>query len=218
MSIRRFLAAVAVVFLPGSALAVCQSAFIVDDMRDSVVKLQTDTGVQQSGVVVAQDRVVTVWHGLDGATEAKAHIAGRWRPAEVVLYDPESDLALLSVSTRASAPVTLLDRQLAEGEAVWAFGWPADRFQTMGEGIYLGDWQGSLRVTSLVQAGQSGGALIACHAGRALLAGLVTGFGAREIAGTLQREPNMTLAVPADRLLAFFSLSQAVAVESESTQ
>ncbi|MEM6988180.1 MAG: serine protease, partial [Pseudomonadota bacterium] len=140
----------------------------------------------------------------------RVHIDGSWEQAAVVLYDPQSDLALLKVATQAVSPLTVLNRNLRQGESVWAFGWPSGRYQTVGEGIYLGDWRGSMRVTSLVQAGQSGGALIACHSGRALLAGLVTGFGAREVDGTWLREPNMSLAVPAGKLLEFFRQADAV--------
>lgn len=196
--------ALLVLGLPGVVSSACESKQVIDVTRDSVVKVETPDGVQQSGVVVAQDLVVTVWHGLERSAAPRVHVDGGWQVASVLLYDVETDLALLKVATRAVSPLTLLNRVLLEGEPVWVFGWPADRYQTVGEGIYLGGWKGSLRVTSLVQAGQSGGALIACQGGRVLLAGLVTGFGAREVDGSLVREPNMTLAVPADRLLEFF--------------
>ncbi|MEM9603958.1 MAG: serine protease [Pseudomonadota bacterium] len=198
------------------AQAACDSAHIAGGLRDAVVKVAVSDGIQQSGVVVAHDRVVTVWHGLVGNPQPQVHIDGAWYAASHVQYDAERDLALLTVPTLRATPVTLLDRTLQAGEAVWAFGWPAGQFQTVGEGVYLGDWRGAARITPLVEAGQSGGALIACHAGRALLAGLVTGFGARDFEGTLQREPNMSLAVPASVMLEFFEQSHAVSVARES--
>lgn|GEM_PF-5541441 len=216
MLIRLFTRSVLIWMVSGSAMAACSSERIVGLWRDAVVKVETDDGAQVSGVVVAQDRVVTVWHGLSGAGRASAVVAGERQDAAILHADTESDLVLLAVPTGAVNPVTLLDRHLVADESVWVFGWPAGKFQTVGEGRYLGDWRGSLRFSSLVAAGQSGGALIACQDGREMLAGLVTGFGAAELAGNLQRIPHMSLAVSAAQLLTFFNGSHAVRLQAES--
>lgn len=216
MLIRLIVRSALIWVVSGSAMAACNSERIVGLWRDAVVKVETDDGAQVSGVVVATDRVITVWHGVSGAASVSAHIGGEPRNAVIVHADTTSDLVLLAVPTGAVSPVTLLDRQLLSEEPVWVFGWPAGQFQTVGEGHYLGDWGGSMRISSLVAAGQSGGALIACQAGHEMLAGLVTGFGAAELSGNLQRIPHMSLAVPASELLEFFNGSQTVRLQPES--
>ncbi len=211
-----FALAVLAIFVSGPVAAACSSERVVGVLRDAVVKVHTDDGAQVSGVVVAHDHVVTVWHGLAGATEIDV-VLGQHRHAATLLHaDSDSDLALLAVPTGAVKPATLLHRQLEHEELVWVYGWPAGRWQTVGEGMYLGRWQGALRVSSLVEAGQSGGALIACEDDREMIAGLVTGFGAAELGGSLQRLPYMSLAVPAAELLQFFERSGVFAFQRES--
>lgn len=76
----------------------------------SVVKVlgqadQCDRGLEGSGFVYAPDRVMTNAHVVAGVSDVVVVQGDQELPAEVVLYDPELDVAVLSVEGATARPL-----------------------------------------------------------------------------------------------------------------
>jgi S1-C subfamily serine protease len=157
------------------------SANVQATIRRSVVKVTGDApacgrGQEGSGVVVAKGRVVTNAHVVAAVKAPTVQLAGGGRryPARVVLFDPATDLAVLSVPD-LGAPAMPLGRALDRGADAVVAGYPENGPYTVvparvrsllrakGEDIYGGS--GAVRqVYSLyatVEQGNSGGPLVA---------------------------------------------------------
>lgn len=69
-----------------------------------------------SGIVVDDERVVTVAHVVIGATDVSVTAAdGLTRPATIVHVDTLRDLAVLKVEQLAAGPVGLVDLEMGDG-------------------------------------------------------------------------------------------------------
>jgi len=78
-----------------------------------------------SGFVVAPGTLATNAHLVTGATEVEVTSSdGRTFDAEVILYDPARDFALLSVPTFDAAPIPIADAPAKIGEIVITAGHP----------------------------------------------------------------------------------------------
>ncbi len=126
-----------------------------------------------SGVIVAADGViVTNYHVIDGMTEVKIALADRREfPAEVVLRDPRTDLAVLKIKVPETlAAVPLGDSDALEvGDLVLAIGNPFGVGQTVTSGIVsalartqvgVSDYQFFIQTDAAINPGNSGGALV----------------------------------------------------------
>ncbi|HWU23548.1 MAG TPA: MarP family serine protease, partial [Nocardioides sp.] len=110
--------------LPGSAK--------VQATQSSIVKIRgansCGRGVEGSGFVYAEDRVMTNAHVVAGVHDPEVQIDGETELARVVHYDPELDIAILEVDTHGSAGL----RFAVGGDAVQAqdpvaiIGYPQD--------------------------------------------------------------------------------------------
>ena len=153
---------------------------VLTSAERSVVKIVGDAaacgrGQEGSGAVVGPQRVVTNAHVVAGVTEPTVQVGGSGPrlPAQVVLFDPKLDLAVLAVPD-LDAPWLRLGADLGHGDDAVVIGFPkngplkasAARVRTVlqasGEDIY--GKPGVLReVYSLyakVEPGNSGGPLI----------------------------------------------------------
>jgi Do/DeqQ family serine protease len=136
-----------------------------------------DSGVQNSvgsGVVVrANGIIVTNNHVIDGMDEIRVALADkRQYPAQIVLADPRTDLAVLKINPGARAlPVVRIgdSDNLKVGDIVFAIGNPFNVGQTVTHGIVsalsrgsvgIGDYQFFIQTDAAVNPGNSGGALI----------------------------------------------------------
>jgi S1-C subfamily serine protease len=98
----------------------------------SVVKVQgtalsCSRRIEGSGFVFARDHVMTNAHVVAGVTQGPEVSApsGRELPAQVVLYDPQRDIAVLYVPALAAAPLHFA-RQASAGDNAIVVGYPLD--------------------------------------------------------------------------------------------
>jgi Do/DeqQ family serine protease len=127
-----------------------------------------------SGVIVGSDGVVvTNNHVIAGATELKVVLADRREfPAEIVLADERTDLAVLRIDAAGEALPTLPvddDGDVQVGDLVLAIGNPFGVGQTVTQGIVsalgrsdvgVGDYAFFIQTDAAINPGNSGGALV----------------------------------------------------------
>jgi Do/DeqQ family serine protease len=127
-----------------------------------------------SGVIVrANGLIITNNHVIEGMDEIRVALADKRQfPAQVVLTDPRTDLAVLKVNPGARAlPVVKFGDSdgLKVGDIVFAIGNPFNVGQTVTHGIVsalargsvgVGDYQFFIQTDAAVNPGNSGGALI----------------------------------------------------------
>ncbi|WP_432476260.1 MarP family serine protease [Nocardioides sp. GXQ0305] len=101
----------------------------VVDAEASVVKIRGTNscgrGVEGSGFVYADGRVMTNAHVVAGLSEPEVEIGGDAVSAEVVHYDPDLDVAVLAVDT-AGMPALGFDNTAGPGDGVAILGFPQD--------------------------------------------------------------------------------------------
>lgn len=86
---------------------------------------QCSGGAEGTGWVVAEDRVITNAHVVAGSDQLVVQIGGvgEQKPATLVAFDPETDLAVLDVPGLGVAPLTL-GTELAASDAAYVAGYP----------------------------------------------------------------------------------------------
>ena len=101
----------------------------VSDAQPSVVKIRGSSscgrGVEGSGFVYADGRVMTNAHVVAGVSDPEVEIGGDAVSAEVVHYDPDLDVAVLAVDT-SGLPTLTFDDAAAPGDPVAVLGYPQD--------------------------------------------------------------------------------------------
>jgi hypothetical protein len=101
----------------------------VRDAEASVVKIRGTSscgrGVEGSGFVYADGRVMTNAHVVAGVSEPEVEIGGDAVSAEVVHYDADLDVAVLAVDT-SGLPVLDFDDGAAPKDGVAILGYPQD--------------------------------------------------------------------------------------------
>jgi S1-C subfamily serine protease len=145
---------------------------------DSVVKVvgeaeQCSRGLGGSGFVYAPQRVMTNAHVVAGVSRVAVEVDGRRLSAEVVVFDPTLDVAVLAVD-ELDRPALSFDPSAAQGDRAAVLGFPEDgpfsavaariraEQRLVGRDIY-GDGSGArqvLSVRSTVRPGNSGGPLV----------------------------------------------------------
>ena len=97
--------------------------------EDSIVKIRGSNdcgrGVEGSGFVFADNRVMTNAHVVAGVDDPEVEIDGGTELARVVLYDPELDIAVLSLDTH-DVPSLQFDDSLEADDPVAIVGYPQD--------------------------------------------------------------------------------------------
>ncbi|RCW40229.1 colicin V production protein [Halopolyspora algeriensis] len=161
---------------PNPALAHSE---IVREVRSSVVKIRgraPDCGraLEGSGFVIAPDRIMTNAHVVAGTEEVFIETGSDRLAAEVVLFDPREDVAVLSVPALDAEAMDFIRQPANSGQSVIALGYPLDgpytasagrvreRINLRGPDIY-GDstvLRDVYTVRAKVQSGNSGGPLI----------------------------------------------------------
>lgn len=199
-----FLVAIAVAGVPGVALSLtAEEVFRV--AAPSVVSLQfrtTDGFTQGSGFLVAPGVIATNWHVVEGGSDGVAKLAGYDRlytVLEVLVADPERDLALLAVELTGAPALRLGDSDaVVIGEPVFAVGSPEGFEATISLGILSGirreDGLRYLQITAAISHGSSGGPIFN-------ESGAVIGVAVAVIEGA----QNLNFAVPSSDLAALMS-------------
>lgn len=103
----------------------------VDETRESIVQVSGDTpecdaGVTGSGFVIEQGLVITNAHVVAGVDEPIVRVRQGDPPlrANVVLFDAQKDIALLSVPALDSPPLQLASELARSGDAAALAGFP----------------------------------------------------------------------------------------------
>ncbi|WP_029137168.1 MarP family serine protease [Nakamurella lactea] len=161
---------------PDSALA---GNAAVQAARGSILKVMADApqcsrGMEGTGFVIADDRVLTNAHVVAGSATAKIQSGNGWLPAQVVLYDPETDLAVLQVPGLGLPALPFDPAPVEIGSDAIVAGYPlngpfsvepariATRFQLRGPDIYGASTvqREVYTLRAVVQPGNSGGPLL----------------------------------------------------------
>lgn len=82
-------------------------------------------GIEGTGFVYADGRVMTNAHVVAGVRDAEVEVGGSMRSAEVVVYDPELDIAVLQLDTAGIEPLRF-DFDGAAKTPVAILGYPED--------------------------------------------------------------------------------------------
>jgi S1-C subfamily serine protease len=143
--------------------------------RDSVVLINgpaCDEIVQGSGIVVADDLVLTNAHVVAGG-HPRVEYANQTFPAVPVAFDQHLDAAVLRVDGLGAPPLTLLPREVSRGVGGAVVGFPHGRFtelpaavrramDAVGRDIYSEDEirRRIYELQATVRAGSSGGPFV----------------------------------------------------------
>jgi S1-C subfamily serine protease len=100
------------------------------DAGDSVVKLRGQNrcgqGVEGSGFVYSDGRVMTNAHVVAGVTDVEVSAGGEAVPGRVVVYDPDLDIAVVAVDGLDTLDPLRFDFDIKERAGVAILGYPED--------------------------------------------------------------------------------------------
>lgn len=178
------------------------------DVTQSIVRVATSDGGDASGVVVAQNRVLTAAHVVVNSRVTLVSIDESYRQADLLAIDNGADLALLAVHTGSLQPLQLAHTTLYEYEQVWAIGYPLALDQVTTHGFFRNHAHGRLFTSAPIQAGASGGGLMRCENGQFELAGLIRGYGAYRVGDELIPLHDLSIHTPAESIQRFVFLSE----------
>lgn len=161
---------------PDTAL---QSSDVVQRTRASVLKVRAvapscSRGLEGTGFVIAPQRVLTNAHVVAGSDKVAVETAKGQLTATVVLYDPQSDLAVLDVPKLQAPVLSFAPAPATTGESAIVLGYPLDgpytataarmRSEIALRGPNIYDTATVLRdvytIRAQVRSGNSGGPLI----------------------------------------------------------
>lgn len=158
---------------------VLQTSDVVQRTRASVLKVRAaapscSRGLEGTGFVIAPERVMTNAHVVAGSNKVAVETAKGQLTATVVLYDPQSDLAVLDVPKLTAPMLSFAAKPATTGESAIVLGYPLDgpytatparlRSEIALRGPNIYDSQTVLRdvytVRAQVRSGNSGGPLV----------------------------------------------------------
>jgi len=157
-----------------------QASPVVQQLRSGVLKVrgrasECGRALEGTGFVVAPDRVMTNAHVVAGTDDVGVERPdGRLRPATVVFYDPDTDVAVLAVPGLGAEPLRFAPDDATSGESAIVLGYPLDgpyqaaearvrdRVQLRGPDIYDSHTvqRDVYTVRAMVRSGNSGGPLV----------------------------------------------------------
>ncbi|MBX2823633.1 MAG: serine protease [Gammaproteobacteria bacterium] len=177
-----------------------------DSLR-AVLPVAAEDGSYASGVVFAQNRVLTAAHAIAPDTRVFVGVHNVYRKALVLMVDPVTDLAVLSVDTGSIQPLRIASADPRISEQVWAVGFPRAQAKTTSVGVFQKKMSGALHTSAPIDSGQSGGGLLSCEGGSYRLAGMLRGYGAYFKGGQYVKLENHSVSVAAATIQNFVSQS-----------
>lgn len=113
---------------PDTAL---QGSGVVQTLQQSVLKVRgvaraCSRGLEGSGFVVAPERVMTNAHVVAGTNQVGVESGGELLTATVVLYDPETDIAVLDVPGLRAPALGFASTPASTGSSAIVLGYPLD--------------------------------------------------------------------------------------------
>jgi S1-C subfamily serine protease len=155
---------------------------VVAAARPSVLKvkavaLSCDRGIEGSSFVYATDHLLTNAHVVAGSNSVQVEVGNRRRDAQVVLFDPGRDIAVLYVPDLGVPPLRLSPSPATTGQDAIVLGYPQDgpfdvrparvrdRERISGRDIYgaISVDRDIYTIRSVVRVGNSGGPLLATN-------------------------------------------------------
>ena len=108
-----------------------QSSAVAQRSRASVLKVRAaapscSRGLEGTGFVIAPERVMTNAHVVAGSNKVAVETAKGQLPAAVVLFDPQTDLAILDVPQLSAPVLSFAARPATTGESATVLGYPLD--------------------------------------------------------------------------------------------
>jgi S1-C subfamily serine protease len=156
-----------------------QASPVVQQLRSSVLKVRgraasCSRALEGTGFVVAPERVITNAHVVAGTDLVEVEAGGGRRTGTVVLYDPDTDVAVLAVPGLRAEPLSFAAADAVPGASAIVLGYPLDgpyrasearvreRIQLRGPDIYEAHTvqRDVYTVRAVVQSGNSGGPLV----------------------------------------------------------
>lgn len=174
-----------------------------DRALSAVLPIATDKGSHASGVVFAQNQVLTAAHAVQGASRFFVRTGADFRRANLISVDHDSDLAVLAIDTGDIQPLPLSRGALALSEPVWAVGFPRASGLTTSSGVFQRLDGGAVHTSASIDSGQSGGGLLRCHRGRYAIAGMLRGYGAYRSGDGFVKLRNHSVSVAAGTIRRF---------------
>lgn len=152
---------------------------VVANVRDSVLKVRgrapsCSRRLEGTGFVVTPEHVITNAHVVAGTEQVSVVTTEGTLDAEVVLYDPDSDIAILEVPGLEASPLPLYTQQAPTGLDVLILGYPLngpytasagrirDQIQLRGPNIYGTEtvMREVYTIRAVVRSGNSGGPVV----------------------------------------------------------
>jgi S1-C subfamily serine protease len=152
---------------------------VVTEARDSVLKVRGQATscsrlLEGTGFVVAPERVITNAHVVAGTSEVSVETQQGQLDAEVVSFDPATDVAILEVPGLEAPPLPLSEDDAESGEGVIVLGYPLDgpytatagrvrdQIELRGPNIYgtSTEVRDVYTIRAVVRSGNSGGPLM----------------------------------------------------------
>lgn len=183
------------------------------ETMSAVVRIVGD-GVEGSGVVIGQNRILTAAHVVDGLDQINIIHKGQKRSATLVSTLPSSDLALLIAETHSQKPIRMTQWVRPDSQ-IWAVGFPLGGPQVAAGGRVQAYEDGDIQTNASVNHGQSGGGLVGCENGEHVLAGMIRAFGAIQEGNRLRRLDNYSVSVPTATIAGFIDRSRVSAAVLE---
>jgi len=156
-----------------------QASPVVQQLRPSVLKVRgrapsCSRALEGTGFVIAPERVMTNAHVVAGTDDVGVETDGGMRAASVVLYDPDTDVAVLAVPGLEAPALGFAPQAVPSGTSSIVLGYPLDgpyqaaesrvrdRIDLRGPDIYDSHivQRDVYTVRATVRSGNSGGPLI----------------------------------------------------------
>lgn len=156
-----------------------QASPVVQQLQPSVVKVRgrasgCGRALEGTGFVIAAERVLTNAHVVAGTDEVGVESGPGLRAASVVLYDPDTDIAVLAVPGLEAPVLEFAPEQASSGASSIVLGYPLDgpyqasearvreRIDLRGPDIYDSHivQRDVYTVRAVVRSGNSGGPLV----------------------------------------------------------
>jgi len=156
-----------------------QSSPVVQQLSSSVLKIRgrapsCGRALEGTGFVIAPERVMTNAHVVAGTENVNVETPRGLRSGQVVLYDPETDVAVLAVPGLQAPPLRFAPAAVETGASAIVLGYPLDgpyqasearvreRIQLRGPDIYESQTvqRDVYTVRAVVRSGNSGGPMV----------------------------------------------------------
>jgi len=156
-----------------------QASPVVRRLQPSVLKVRgrassCGRALEGTGFVVAPDRVLTNAHVVAGTDDVGVETARGLRPGTVVLYDPDTDIAVIAVPGLGAEPLRFAPEDATSGASAIVLGYPLDgpyqaaearvreRIELRGPDIYDAHTvqRDVYTIRAMVRSGNSGGPLV----------------------------------------------------------